>query len=256
MEHKKIVTFVSPDITQEGCRCASQLEHDLSITVDQLDTVSQLFPLLSSPSYHTDFVMLDLEKLINTPTDVDIFDIINTLSTLIKCTVHRDTGSRPNRRTTKICILVSDTTDPQLIKQAMLIPDTFLGTIMQGTWTYEMVRDNLVKNFAGDFSTPKHILALTKSKKCCVKKPGSITLTPRERQILSLIQDRGVSNKVIAKILSISESTVKLHVGKVLKKYGCKNRTQLALFLQRHLISKYTVYLSMLFTWLFNFKYL
>ena len=49
-------------------------------------------------------------------------------------------------------------------------------------------------------------------------------------QILNLIKERGASNKVIAKTLNITESTVKLHVGIVLKKFGVKNRTQLALF--------------------------
>jgi DNA-binding NarL/FixJ family response regulator len=57
-----------------------------------------------------------------------------------------------------------------------------------------------------------------------------IKLTPRESQILTLIQDRGVSNKIIAKMLHITESTVKLHITHIFKKYGVKNRTQLALF--------------------------
>ena len=55
-------------------------------------------------------------------------------------------------------------------------------------------------------------------------------MTPRQEQIHTLISTRGASNKVIAKTLNISESTVKLHVSAVLKKYGVKNRTQLALF--------------------------
>lgn len=58
------------------------------------------------------------------------------------------------------------------------------------------------------------------------------SLTPRQRQILALISKRGSSNKVIAKTLNISESTVKLHLGNIFKKYGVRNRTQLALFSQ------------------------
>jgi len=79
---------------------------------------------------------------------------------------------------------------------------------------------------------PKHILEqLPGAKKTQPKaKPGEIKLTPRQEQILNLIKERGASNKVIAKTLNISESTVKLHVGLVLTKFGVKNRTQLALF--------------------------
>ncbi len=57
-----------------------------------------------------------------------------------------------------------------------------------------------------------------------------INLTPRQRQILDIIATRGVSNKNIARMLHISESTVKLHMSSILKKFGLRNRTQLALF--------------------------
>ena len=57
-----------------------------------------------------------------------------------------------------------------------------------------------------------------------------IHLTPRQRQILDIIVTRGVSNKNIARMLHISESTVKLHMSSILKKFGLRNRTQLALF--------------------------
>lgn len=79
---------------------------------------------------------------------------------------------------------------------------------------------------------PKHILDQlpgAKTKKKTVNL-SEIKLTPRQQQILHLIQERGSSNKVIAKTLGISESTVKLHVGLVLKKFGVRNRTQLAVY--------------------------
>jgi DNA-binding NarL/FixJ family response regulator len=66
---------------------------------------------------------------------------------------------------------------------------------------------------------------------------GSLTkiiLTPRQRQILDIVVTRGVSNKNIARMLHISESTVKLHMSSILKKFGLRNRTQLALFARDH----------------------
>jgi len=60
------------------------------------------------------------------------------------------------------------------------------------------------------------------------KLKNEIRLTPRQQQIFKLVSTRGVSNKVIAKTLKISESTVKAHVSAILKAYGVRNRTQLA----------------------------
>ena len=75
---------------------------------------------------------------------------------------------------------------------------------------------------------PKHIIdQLPGSAKKKKVPPGKITLTIRQSQILKLIKERGAPNKVIANALNISESTVKLHVGCILKKYALTNRTQL-----------------------------
>jgi len=60
-----------------------------------------------------------------------------------------------------------------------------------------------------------------------------IKLTPRQLQIMDMICSKGASNKSIARLLNISESTVKLHVGHIFKKYGVRNRTQLAVFTRK-----------------------
>jgi NarL family two-component system response regulator LiaR len=52
-------------------------------------------------------------------------------------------------------------------------------------------------------------------------------LTPRELDVLRLI-GRGFANKRIARELSVSEKTVKTHVGHVLAKLGVTDRTQAA----------------------------
>ena len=77
---------------------------------------------------------------------------------------------------------------------------------------------------------PKHIIdqlpGATKPKKV----NGEIKLTPRQEQIFSIVSTKGASNKTIAKMLNITESTVKLHMGQILKKFNVKNRTQLVAF--------------------------
>lgn len=54
-----------------------------------------------------------------------------------------------------------------------------------------------------------------------------VGLTPRERQIVSLI-DKGLSNKAIAKELSVESNTVKNHVHSILNKYGVRHRGEAA----------------------------
>ncbi len=59
-----------------------------------------------------------------------------------------------------------------------------------------------------------------------------INLTYRQNQIANLISHRGLTNHQIAKQLDISDSTVKMHIGIILKKYGVQHRTQLMLAMQ------------------------
>jgi two-component system nitrate/nitrite response regulator NarL len=51
-------------------------------------------------------------------------------------------------------------------------------------------------------------------------------LTDRERQILRCLLD-GYSNKLIARVLDITEGTVKVHLKTLMKKIAAVNRTQL-----------------------------
>lgn len=54
--------------------------------------------------------------------------------------------------------------------------------------------------------------------------PPVEALTPREREVLELIA-QGLSNKLIARALSISEHTVKFHISSISAKLGASSRT-------------------------------
>jgi DNA-binding NarL/FixJ family response regulator len=57
-------------------------------------------------------------------------------------------------------------------------------------------------------------------------------LSPREREVLSMVAE-GLSNKLIARRLDISEKTVKAHLTRVFERIGVSDRTQAALWLER-----------------------
>lgn len=57
-------------------------------------------------------------------------------------------------------------------------------------------------------------------------------LTPREHEVLALLA-RGLTNRLIARQLDVTEKTVKTHVSHVLAKLGVTDRTQAALLAVR-----------------------
>ncbi len=61
--------------------------------------------------------------------------------------------------------------------------------------------------------------------------PGK--LSPREREIIVMLA-RGASNKEIARVLNLSESTIKIHVQGILRKLNIAKRVQAAVYAVEH----------------------
>ena len=61
----------------------------------------------------------------------------------------------------------------------------------------------------------------------------SVSLTPRETEVLSLVRD-GLANKQIGRRLGISERTVKAHLTSIFATIGVTDRTQAAIWAERH----------------------
>lgn len=65
------------------------------------------------------------------------------------------------------------------------------------------------------------------------RRGGPSRLSPREQEVLRLVAE-GLPNKLIARRLEISEKTVKAHLTSVYASIGVTDRTQAALWAQRH----------------------
>ena len=227
-----IITYVCPGqaIPVSDLRC-HQIIQELNIDFTNVETIEELFPLLSDPKFKTDLIVIDIERFYGNPS-VDVFDIVHTLSTLIKCTVERTGSGKPQKRETKIVAVADESTDPALIKEMLSYQEIKTVALRSGPGVSDAeLRDSIIRITANDFGLDKKVQSWIKPKKTIRKDASTaIKLTPRQSQILALVSERGASNKIIARMLDISESTVKLHVSAILKKYGVRNRTQLAIF--------------------------
>ena len=144
------------------------------------------------------------------------------------CAVFRCTHSKASDRAARIHFALYSDTSCQADEVKSLKSSEILGIIPGPIHASLERRIEIVDTIAASKQCwPKEIIARS------TKKPeadsGAIRLTSRQSQVLLLVCNRGLSNKKIASLLKISESTVKIHVSAILKEYGVRNRTQLAL---------------------------
>jgi DNA-binding NarL/FixJ family response regulator len=78
-----------------------------------------------------------------------------------------------------------------------------------------------------------HVLLAPEAVGSLLRGSRAKALTPRESEVLARIAE-GRSNREIARLLRLSEKTVKAHVSSVLAKLGVQDRTQAAVYAVRH----------------------
>ena len=94
------------------------------------------------------------------------------------------------------------------------------GYLLKGAPADEIARAIRIVAGGGSYLEPRVASALLSE-----LRGAHPVLTPREREVLRLVAD-GLSNKQIARQLSVSERTVKFHVASLFRKLGADNRAQ------------------------------
>jgi len=82
-------------------------------------------------------------------------------------------------------------------------------------------------------SVAKQLLALSKGNSLPTTCDNLATLTEREQEVFELLGE-GLKNRAIAKLLNITESTVKKHISSILRKLNISSRTEVALLVAQN----------------------
>jgi len=98
-----------------------------------------------------------------------------------------------------------------------------MGYLLKGSPREEIFRAIRVVSQGGSLLQP--VVASRLLHQIASSPPEKPSLTARETEVLALLA-QGKANKEIAKILMITERTVKFHVSSLLAKLGAENRTE------------------------------
>jgi len=177
--------------------------------IEEMATFEELMSIESSQQFSFDMVFIDLDMPKGNPND--------TISYLNK--LNSDTP----------IVIVSGEESKLVVKNAII--SGAIGFLPKSLDTESLI-SNLKHVLSGVMAIvpPGGIAAGTNSQ-------SSSELTARQTEVLELMCD-GDTNKMIAKLLDLSEGTVKLHVRAILKALGASNRTQAVAIVRRQLVNK------------------
>jgi len=112
------------------------------------------------------------------------------------------------------------------------------GFLLKDT-TPAMLRDAIRTVHAGNaVLAPRELSTLLEGRFTAPRPtpPAYLTLTDKERDVFAAVA-RGLSNTEVAALVFLSESTVKTHVGAILRKLGLRDRVQIVVFAHEHALA-------------------
>jgi DNA-binding CsgD family transcriptional regulator len=185
-------------------KTARQLKH----LVTSGDDLSYLFSILNQGLTHHSHIILG-ENVITKGIDVPIEDIVSAIGIFYKF---------KKKELPRIGIISMDISQVDKFKDdsiATVIPRPPIATLDETESVLLSFFSDKPCTFSKAFDRPNIMF------------PGIPVLTPQESKILCFIVNCGSSNKAIAKTMKCAESTIKMHMTSILKKFKVKNRTQL-----------------------------
>jgi DNA-binding NarL/FixJ family response regulator len=205
------------------------LSVELPVTMIQCQSLSKLLHMILAGADDVHRVLLDAHTILHTP-GISMWELLNCVQT-----THASVNVNPQKKL-PIFGMVDCDADLTEIRQIMASPMVHgLMPAPDTHTTYEHIRNAVYDQIHNKHHVPVRLQKRLDAKKTkTVRRNKRISLTPREQQIAELVCDKGYTNKVIAIQLQITESTVKLHLGNILKKMNVRNRTQLALLMKPH----------------------
>lgn len=206
----KITVLIADDhpVVRQGLRVLLSLEDDIEVVgevgdgVEAVELAAALVP---------DVILLDLK--------LPVLDGLGVLADL------RDRGL-PSRT-----LVLTSVADQASVTVAMRAGAA--GFLYKDVDPDALVRAVRSVHDGNTVLAPEAAGSLVRSRARSAAVAGFEALTPREREVLAQIAE-GRSNREIARLLHMSEKTVKTHVSSVLAKLGVADRTQAALYAVRN----------------------
>lgn len=197
-------------LLRKGLKQLISMEDDLAVIAECSNGADAL---VKAAELDPDLIILDL--------NMQGMDGIETLKRM------RDQGV-----TSRIVMLTVSDADEDIVAAITHGADGYLLKDMDP----ELLMEQIVRAIDGKMVLSE---AITEVLATALRRPTAPTfskldsLTNREREILELIA-KGMSNKLIARELDISDGTVKVHVKHLLKKLGLRSRVEAAVWMVNH----------------------
>lgn len=195
-----------------------EIADKLNFKGHRIENLRELVGFLCYQIHEPNLIIIDKDLLAG---NHDLSKLIDSLKIMLKI--------RFDRADTKFAVLVSKPISKQEVKHYKSVGMSGLA-VKTGNFNYHLALKSFDSLLNGQEFWPSDCIIKSPSvTRKVTENPDGIHLTDRQIQVQKLLCERGLSNKAIARQLNISESTVKIHVSAILKRYAVRNRTQLAL---------------------------
>lgn len=215
-----VILYLGTEGSQDKIRKRiNYIEKHLGCSVEHVTNISELIRSVTA-LLRIDFIGIDAEAI---DSEYDIVELVRTIKfilTLRKLPISAGVG-----------VIIDHQTPKNIVKNLIRAPQIdcipYRYTL---TDQFNLAVEQSRRLLNRDYSMSKETQNVINLYKSCRQKRSVDELTPRQTQILNLIQRRGLSNKQIARVMNVSESAVKSHITALFKKFNVHSRAQLIAF--------------------------